>query len=219
LAEVPALSIAALEPTRLPASLVPVDLRHPVLAALGTYAGALALVRLDSAVELGEGDGVRVVARLTNGRPGLVEVTPGNGRALVLASDLGRSWNEFPLQPTFVPFVHEVIRYLARPAAARDMLVADVPPGTPRAPGVVAVGIPAEPVAVNVDLNESTLDRLGAVALAARVARTDPPLYQPGKEREAREAEQALWRYGLLLLVGVLAIEGIVGGRALRGLS
>lgn len=213
---VPSMTVASLEPTQLPASFAPVDVRHPVLAALGPYAGALAQVRLDSGVDLGEGDGVRVVARLTNGRPGIVEVGPGKGRALVVASDLGRAWNQFPLQPTFVPFVHEVMRYLARPAPPRDMLVADVPAGSPRVAGVLAVGSPPVPVAVNVDLNESTLDRLGARALVARVARTDPPLYQPGKEREAREAEQALWRYGLILLAGVLAIEGMVGGRSNR---
>jgi hypothetical protein len=215
----PGLSVASLEPSRLPASFAPVDLRHPVLAALGPYAGALAQVRLDSAVDLGEGDGVRVVARLTNGRPGLVEVSPGRGRALVVASDVGRAWNQFPLQPTFVPFVQEVVRYLSRPAAARELLVADVPAGAPRVPGVLLTGTPPEPTAVNVDLAESTLDRLGATALAASIVRTDPPLYQAGREREAREAEQGLWRYGLLLLLGVLAIEGIVGGRTLRGVS
>ena len=34
-------------------------------------------------------------------------------RALVIASDLDNKWSDFPLHASFVPFLHEAVRYLA----------------------------------------------------------------------------------------------------------
>ena len=46
-------------------------------------------------------------------------VRRGDGHALVIASDLDNRGNDFPLHATFVPFLHESLRYLAGSAAAR----------------------------------------------------------------------------------------------------
>ena len=59
-----------------------------------------------------------------------IECPSGDGRALVLASDLDNRWNDFPLHATFVPFLHEVVRYLASARAhASDYFVGDAPAG------------------------------------------------------------------------------------------
>ena len=37
-----------------------------------------------------------------------MEEASGEGRVLLFASDLNNAWNDFPLQPAFVPFLHEI---------------------------------------------------------------------------------------------------------------
>ena len=57
--------------------------------------------------------GCQTLARFTTGETALLDCPSGEGRALVLASDLDNRWNDFPLHATFVPFLHEAVRYLA----------------------------------------------------------------------------------------------------------
>ena len=54
----------------------------------------------------------QVVARFDDGSPALVEGRRGTGRVLVWATGLDRFWNNLPLQPVYLPFVHRVTRYL-----------------------------------------------------------------------------------------------------------
>lgn len=57
--------------------------------------------------------GARVVARLTDGTPLLLEREVGEGHALLFASGFDNVTNDLPLQPAFVPFVDGVARRLA----------------------------------------------------------------------------------------------------------
>ena len=54
----------------------------------------------------------RIVARLTNQAPLLLEKQVGEGRVLVFTSTLDNISNDFPLHASFVPFVEETARYL-----------------------------------------------------------------------------------------------------------
>ncbi len=66
--------------------------------------------------------GSRVVARLTDQTPVLLEKQIGEGRVLLLASGLDNLTNDFPLHPDFVPFVEQTAFYLsgtARRAGSR----------------------------------------------------------------------------------------------------
>jgi hypothetical protein len=56
----------------------------------------------------------RVLARLSDQTPVLLEQQIGEGRVLVFASTLDNVSNDFPLHPGFVPFVNETAHYLAR---------------------------------------------------------------------------------------------------------
>jgi aerotolerance regulator-like protein/VWA domain-containing protein len=56
----------------------------------------------------------RVVARLTDQTPLLLEKSLGEGRALLLTSGLDNLTNDFPLHPAFIPFVEQTARYLSR---------------------------------------------------------------------------------------------------------
>jgi hypothetical protein len=55
----------------------------------------------------------RVVARLADGTPLLLDKQVGQGHVLLLASGLDNVTNDLPLHPAFVPFVDQSARYLA----------------------------------------------------------------------------------------------------------
>ena len=54
----------------------------------------------------------RIVCRLTDGRPALVERSVGEGRVVLAAFSAGASGGTLPYRPTFVPLVHQLAAYL-----------------------------------------------------------------------------------------------------------
>lgn len=54
-----------------------------------------------------------VLARFDTGEPALVERMAGRGRVMVYASTLDLNWNDLPLKPMFLPFVHQLGRHLS----------------------------------------------------------------------------------------------------------
>jgi hypothetical protein len=52
-----------------------------------------------------------VLARFEDGSPALIEARTGKGRVLLFASSLGPSWNDLPLTPLYLPFIHQMVRY------------------------------------------------------------------------------------------------------------
>jgi hypothetical protein len=103
------------------------DLRHPVFRPFDAVAANFGQVLFDRAWQVDAGPAWRVVARYTNGGTAVAErLSTTSGRVLLFTSDLDRKWNDFPLNPAFVPFTQEVARYLgARPPAAPAYLVAE----------------------------------------------------------------------------------------------
>ena len=55
----------------------------------------------------------RVIARLTDQTPLLLEKKIGEGSVLLFASGLDNLTNDFPLHPVFVPFVEQTALYLS----------------------------------------------------------------------------------------------------------
>ncbi len=55
-----------------------------------------------------------VLARMDDGTPALVERADGEGKVLIWGSSLDEYWTDLPLQPLFLPFVHELARYAGR---------------------------------------------------------------------------------------------------------
>jgi hypothetical protein len=65
-------------------------------------------------VEPGGGpDAARVIVRLGDQTPLLLEKRIGEGRVVLLTSGLDNLTNDFPLHPAFVPFIEQTARYLA----------------------------------------------------------------------------------------------------------
>jgi hypothetical protein len=54
-----------------------------------------------------------VLARFGDGRPAILEREIGKGVSVALVSAIDPHWNDFALQSVFLPFVHQVGRYLA----------------------------------------------------------------------------------------------------------
>jgi len=198
-------------------SFAPDDSRHPVFRPFGGV-GTLGNVTFTRAALVDAPDGARVLARYTDGTPALVEEWTTAGRVLVFASDLNYRWNDFPLQPAFVPFVHETLRYLASARATRtEYLVGELPAAAGPTPGVVQLDARqgrARRVAVNTDPRESDPRRMTVEAFHAGISRLQARAVVAAQAEARREEDaQGLWWYGLLLLVVSLAAEGLLGRR------
>jgi hypothetical protein len=209
----------ALQPrsTGAPLRFAPADSRHPVFR-LFAGVGTLSNVSFERAARVDAADTAEVIARYTDGTAALVEDRSTGGRVLIFASDLNNRWNDFPVQPAFVPFVHETLRYLTAARSSRaDYIVGELP-GAGNAPGAVqltaAGGRPGRRVAVNVDARESDPARITPDAFRAGITRLNVAAAQQARvEAREREESQRLWQYGLLLMIVSLAAEGMVGRR------
>lgn len=203
-----------------PRRLAVADPRHPVFRPFGDRTAALtqarftrtARVLLPEPLEASPGvDGPpHVLARFDHGEPALIEYHRGSGRALLLASDLGMEWNDLPRHPGFVPFLQEIVGYLAGPGESLlDVPPADVPAGVQPVPGVATDPTSGRRFAVNVDARESDPRPLTPEAFLARVdsARVERVGTAAGVDGAAQEAEQSLWWYFLLAMALVLAGE------------
>ena len=193
-------------------ALSPTDPRHPVFRPFGSLSANLGQVRFSRAWRVAQ-DGWDVVARFTDGNGALIERREGSGRVVVFASDLDRQWNDFPLNPAFVPFVIEAVRYVSAPnARARDYIVGGAPPDAGSRPGVYRVGPNNRLIAVNVDPREGIAAKLDAREFTGRIERIETSGVSSGDVRSIHlEARQSYWRYGLLLMLAALIAESFVG--------
>src|SRR6185369_3586916 len=58
-------------------------------------------------------------ARFDDGSPAMVERNVGSGKLVLWASSLDKYWTNLPLQPVFLPFVHQLGRHVGRYADPR----------------------------------------------------------------------------------------------------
>ena len=88
------------------------DASYPAVAKAGGWPGVKFFYALD--VDPGVGpDAARVIVRLGDQTPLLLEKRIGEGRVVLLTSGLDNLTNDFPLNPAFVPFIEQTARYLA----------------------------------------------------------------------------------------------------------
>jgi Aerotolerance regulator N-terminal/von Willebrand factor type A domain len=60
-----------------------------------------------------------VLARYDDGMVALAEKKVGKGRVMVLTSSLDTYWNDLVLQPVFLPFLHQLVKYAAAHVESR----------------------------------------------------------------------------------------------------
>jgi Aerotolerance regulator N-terminal/von Willebrand factor type A domain len=88
------------------------DSSYPAVAKAAGWPGVKFFYALD--VDPGVGPGAaRVIVRLADQTPLLLEKRIGEGRVVLLTSGLDNITNDFPLNPAFVPFIEQTARYLA----------------------------------------------------------------------------------------------------------
>ncbi len=83
------------------------DAEHPALRRANKLDG----VKFYQVIKVDPGQS-RVIARLTNQAPLLLEKQVGEGRVIVFTSTFDNVGNDLPLHASFVPFVEEIARYL-----------------------------------------------------------------------------------------------------------
>jgi Aerotolerance regulator N-terminal/von Willebrand factor type A domain len=82
-------------------------------------------VKFLRAIRVDPGQGGRVAGKLTDSTPLLVDQQIGEGHVLVFASTFDNIDNDFPLHASFVPFVDQTSRYLARMDNAAPSVMVD----------------------------------------------------------------------------------------------
>ena len=114
-AAVPALPGEAIDRSRgQPGRLVGLEYGHPVFEAFrAPRSGDFSAARFYGYRALSMQPGASVLARFDDGSPALVERRVGSGRVLIWASSLDIEWNDLAVKPIFLPFVHQLARYLA----------------------------------------------------------------------------------------------------------
>jgi hypothetical protein len=78
-----------------------VDATHPALRGVEELRAA----NFSRSVNVEPSSEDRVLLKLADGTPLLLERAMGNGRVLLFTSSLGREWNDLPVQPAFVPLM------------------------------------------------------------------------------------------------------------------
>jgi hypothetical protein len=205
---------------RVPQSLAPADVRHPIFQPFAAATGSFGLVRFTRIARL-SAPGCQALARFTSGEPAVIDCGMGDGRVIVIASDLNSRWNDFPLHATFVPFLHETVRYLSNThARSGGYLVGEVPAGVTAAPGIVTIPatLTARPyrAAINVDPAESEAARLSIEEFASAIARLkDAGVADTRNAEQSRESSQHLWQYALAAMMVALAAEGAIARRTI----
>ena len=89
-------------------NVVETDASHPSVDKTDRWSG----IKFYFAVRVDPGD-ARVVVRLSDQTPLLLEKKIGEGRVLLFTSGLDNITNDFPLHPIFVPFVEQTALYLS----------------------------------------------------------------------------------------------------------
>jgi hypothetical protein len=203
---------SAVEQSADPVVLAATDLRHPIFQPFGALAANLGQVRFTRAWRV-RGEGWETIARFTDGTPALLERRQEQGRVVLFASDVDRRWNDFPLNPAFVPFALEAVRHVAVSVdARRDYPVGQAPPGTKAEPGIYPRESDRQRIAVNVDVRESTTARVTPEEFTAMLRQSEPQADAPIERRAQQiEGRQNLWQYGLMLMLGALIAESVVG--------
>jgi hypothetical protein len=186
------------------------DPRHPIFRPFGASAANFGGVRVARAWRV-NAEGWQVSARFDDGTPALLERGEGEGRVVVFASDLDRRWNDFPLHPTFVPFVTEAVRHVALKSVEPDsFMVGRVPASVSAEPGVHRLES-GRVITVNVDPRESSLAAMTPQEFAGMLEPVQMSAGDRPVREEQTEARQNLWQYGLILMLTALVVESFVG--------
>ena len=93
------------------AAITDVKFEHPIFEVF-QQSGRLAAANVVGYYRSEPRTNATVLARFEDGSPALVEAVTGKGRVMLFTSSLGPSWNDLPLTPLYLPFIHQMVRYV-----------------------------------------------------------------------------------------------------------
>ena len=100
------------------------DRTHPIFEVFSTpQSGDFSAARFYRYWNVTPASGDQELARFDDGHVALLERRVGRGRVLVLTSALDGVWNDFPLQPVFLPVLREAATYAAGYSETRPWAV------------------------------------------------------------------------------------------------
>jgi len=180
------------------------DAAHPSIQRANRWEG----VKFYQVVRVEPGS-AKVVARLADQAPVLLEKQVGQGRVIVFASALDNLSNDFPLHASFVPFVQETAGYLAGLEDAARNLTVDADDAREGFREVRRLGR-QELVALNADRRESDFALIPDETLA---------LWRHTGQESAATGGSApdqkpfgLWWYVLMAALVLALVESLVAG-------
>jgi hypothetical protein len=101
------------------------DYAHPIFELFNApRSGDFSMARFYRYRALSPVSGAAVPARFDDGSPALVEKSDGAGNVLLWASTFDSYWTNLPLQPVFLPFVHQLGKDVGRYADPRPSFTA-----------------------------------------------------------------------------------------------
>jgi hypothetical protein len=200
------------------------DRRHPLFARLDAEWAS----RFDRVWQLQPNTNSRVIMQFDDASPALIE--SADGRVLLTAMPMDTEWGDFPLQPLYLPFVHETLSYLAARALPQRSAEIGAPlpegfgGGMATAPGLLSASQGAAQstlLAVNADPTESLLARRAPSSVFDAVINPENESLAPREVRTAAlmvelENPQRLWWWILGLVLLLLLAETFIANRAAR---
>lgn len=224
------------------AVLAKIHFEHPMLELFERpHFGDFTAVRFDRYWEVVDSQLSKVLARFDDGRPYLLEKNLQGGSSLLFTSPVDVHWNNLAHRAIFVPFLHQITRYLAqrteRPTA---YLVGDLLPIPPQN----TLGDPAGQVHHGSSfladqpgyyaLLDQAGNRLFSYAVNGDLAETNPARVDPAEIKAALEAAtgaeaaasgglaslagggRELWSYLILAVLLLSLVELFVANRVAR---
>jgi hypothetical protein len=204
------------------------DRRHPLFAGLPVEWST----RFQRVWTLTPKEDATTLMRFDDATPALLEARFGEGRVLLTAMPLDSEWGDFPLQPLYLPFVHETLDYLAaRPSEPSRYLVGDSEVADSREVGLsrLAREVQAQRgdraqsrlVAINADINESALAKVPVESVFDAIINPENASLAPREMRTAQrmielEGPQRLWWWILSLVLLLLLAETLISNRTYR---
>ena len=204
------------------------DRRHPLFTGLPVEWST----RFQRVWTLTPKEDAATLMRFDDATPALLESRAGEGRVLLTAMPLDSEWGDFPLQPLYLPFVHETLDYLAaRPSEPSRYLVGDSEVANFREVGLSRLAREMQDqrggraqtrlVAINADINESSLASASVESVFDAIINPENASLAPREVRTAQrmielEGPQRLWWWVLSLVLLLLLAETLVSNRTYR---
>jgi hypothetical protein len=196
------------------------DRRHPLFAKLPVEWSS----RFQRVWTLEAKEGAATLMRFDDASPALLDAKVGAGRVLLTAMPLDSEWGDFPLQPLYLPFVHELLNYLAaRPSEPASYIIGDSEVADYTGVGLTRLerATRSQWVAINSDTGESVLARVSPESIFDAVINPENTTLAPREVRTAQrmvelESPQRLWWWILSLVLLLLLAETLISNRTYR---